>query len=162
MARCGDLCSRGSTKLSEHQLAVKILASFDLSELWRAAPPTLSATRGKHSHLHWKRSKSPISFTDKSTITLFQNKIYSGCCNARLAIIPTERSKCWGMVILEGKRGSRGEVGRGGVRIGRGYFFHIRSHAKLSCSHGEWLDLKETPRITGKWGWGKEAAPSIA
>lgn len=37
----------------------------------------------------------------------------------------------------------REEAGRG-VRIGRGYFFHIRSHAKLSCSHGEWLDLKET------------------
>lgn len=67
-----------------------------------------------------------------------------------------------GMVSLEEKRGRRGEVGGGGVRIGRGYFFHIRSHAKLSCSHGEWLDLKETRGITGKWGWGKEAAPSIA
>lgn len=31
---------------SEHQRAVKILASFDLSERCRAAPPTLSATQG--------------------------------------------------------------------------------------------------------------------
>lgn len=108
MAECGDLCEQGTTSAqnySEHQWAVKMLVSFDLSSAGRLLPPCQPL--GKHSHLHGKRLKSPISFTDKSTITLFQNKIYSGWCNARLAIIPSKRSKCWGMVSLEEKRGGR-------------------------------------------------------
>ena len=56
----------------------------------------------------WKEGEIPYSFIGKITITCFQNETHSGCCNATLTLLCTERSRNWRMWVLQQDRKQKG------------------------------------------------------